>query len=283
MSALPSKWNVPYRRNVFFTGREDILARLYDTLAANKTAALTQPQAISGLGGIGKTQTALEYVYRYGNEYNAVLWAKADSRAVLVSAFVSIADLFHLPEKSEQDQNRVVNAVKRWLQTNKNWLLILDNVEDLTMVSDFIPPASNGHILLTTRAQATGTIANNIEIEKMEPEEGALVLLHRAKLIETASEEDLIKAKEISQEMDGLPLALDQAGAFIEETGCSLLEYLELYQAERAFLLKDRGESDSDHPESVTVTFLLSFENIARANPVADAVIQMQKCFRYIV
>src|SRR5205823_2904680 len=132
----------PYRRNMFFTGREDILTRLHDTLIAGKTAALTQPQAISGLGGIGKTQTAVEYAYRYGSEYQAVLWAKADSREVLVSDFVGIADLLNLPEKSEQDQNRVVNAVKRWLQANKDWLLILDNADDLAIVSDFLPSAN---------------------------------------------------------------------------------------------------------------------------------------------
>jgi len=58
-------WNVPIRRNLLFTGRREVLQRLHDRLAAGKPAALTQPQAISGLGGIGKTQTALEYAYRY--------------------------------------------------------------------------------------------------------------------------------------------------------------------------------------------------------------------------
>jgi signal recognition particle GTPase len=135
---FPSIWNVHHRRNPFFTGREDILKNLHTTLTEGKTATLTQPQAISGLGGIGKTQVAIEYAYWYGYEYRAVLWVKADSREALISDFVSIADPLDLPEKNEQDQNRAVNAVKRWLQKHGNWLLILDNVEDLEIIDEFV-------------------------------------------------------------------------------------------------------------------------------------------------
>src|SRR5205823_4008778 len=76
---LPALWNVPYRRNMFFTGREDILERLHSTFRAHQATALTQPQAINGLGGIGKTQTAIEYIYRYHTDYQAILWVQADS------------------------------------------------------------------------------------------------------------------------------------------------------------------------------------------------------------
>jgi hypothetical protein len=66
-------WNVPYRQNLFFTGREDLLEQLHANLSAQKTAAVTQPQALSGLGGVGKTQTATEFAYRYGHEYHTVV------------------------------------------------------------------------------------------------------------------------------------------------------------------------------------------------------------------
>ena len=283
--AFPSIWNAPYQRNMLFTGREDILEKLHTLLTTGQTAALTQPQAISGLGGIGKTQIAIEYTYRYHTDYMAVFWVKADLREVLISDFVSIADLLNLPEKNEQDQSRVVNAVKRWLQSNTGWLLIFDNADDLAMVKDFIPSAGTGHMLLTTRAQAMSRLAQRIELEKMEIEEGALFLLRRANIIvpevslDAAAEADRAKAKEITKAMDGHPLALDQAGAYIEETACSLSDYLKLYQTRRAELLARRGGVAPDHPESVTTTFSLSFRKVAQANPAS---IELLKLFAFL-
>jgi len=244
--ALPPLWNVPYPRNPYFTGREDILQQLSDALRTDKTAVITQPQAISGLGGIGKTQSAVEYAYRYHNDYQAVLWIQAETRQLLISDFVVVAGLLNLPEKDVQDQNKAVEAIKRWLKEHREWLLIFDNADDLAMVREFIPLAFGGHILLTTRAEAMGRLAHRIEIEKMEPEEGALFLLRRASIIvesdllDKASEAERNKAKEVSQEMDGLPLALDQAGAYIEETACGLADYLDLYQKHGATLRKRR-------------------------------------------
>ncbi len=268
-----SIWNVPYHRNSFFTDREDILTRLHSTFTAGKTMILIQ--AIRGLGGIGKTQIAVEYAYRHREEYKAILWAKADSREILVSELVSIAELLNLPEKNPQNQNRIVDAVKRWLQNNTTWLLILDNAEDLAMVREYLPSVGSSHVLLTTRSQVMGRMARCIEVSKMKPEEGALFLLRWANIIaleaplDTAPAADQTKAIEISQVMDGLPLALDQAGAYIEETASSLSGYLNLYQKKNTVLLKRRGKLISDHPESVFTTWSHSFEKIQQANAAA--------------
>ncbi len=280
-AVLPDTWNLPYPRNPYFTGREDALKRLHDTLASNKTAALTQPQAISGLGGIGKTQTAVEYAYRYQSDYKAVLWAKADTRETLVPDFVTLAGLLNLPEKDAQDQNLAVAAVRRWLQTHRDWLLILDNADDLAMAREFIPPVVKGHILLTTRAEVMGRLAQRIDIEKMEPEEGALFLLRRAGIIaqddpiDKASAPDRAKAKEISQILDGLPLALDQAGGYIDETACGFAGYLNLYRTRRTQLLKRRGGLVADHPEPVATTWSLSFEKVEKVNPAAADLLRL--------
>ncbi len=266
--------NLP-RRNPYFTGREDILTVIHTMLIANSTTALTQPQAISGLGGIGKTQTAIEYAYRYRSDYHYTFWVKADTHETLTSDFTTIAGHLNLREKDAQDQTLIVRAVKCWLEANSNWLLIFDNADDLKMVYDYLPAGEKGHILLTTRAYSMGGIAKRVEIEKMDSEQGALFLLRRAGIIQQdappsgASKADYSKAKEVSEAMDGLPLALDQAGAFIEETVCSLADYLAIYQKQRAELLKQRGGIASSHPEPIATTWSLSFEKVEQANPAA--------------
>ena len=270
-------WNVPYRRNPFFTGREVILEHLYTVLRSSKTAALTQPQAISGLGGIGKTQVAVEYAYRYSNNYSAIFWINAATREAISADFAMIAALLSLHEKHAQDQDIVIRAVKHWLSTHDDWLLILDNVDNLEMVLDFLPTRITGDVLLTTRLHALGTVAQSIEVEKMGQEEGVTFLLRRIKVIapdvplDQAPPESRVQASEIFRALDGLPLALDQAGAYIEETRCGLSQYLHLYATRRKELLLRRGQSLHDHPDSVAATWSLSFQQVKQENPaVAD-------------
>ncbi|HLI05308.1 MAG TPA: tetratricopeptide repeat protein [Ktedonobacteraceae bacterium] len=274
-------WNIPYRRNPFFTGREDVIQRIHAALLANRTVAMTQTQAITGLGGIGKTQTVLEYAYRYRDEYQALLWVRADTRETLISDFTAIAELLHLPEQHEQDQSRVVQSVRRWLNNHQGWLLILDNVEDVQMIVDFLPDTGNGHILLTTRAQALGTVAERIDLELMDAGEGALLLLRRAGIIGREAPLDSMtyayweKAQKIARLMDGLPLALDQAAAYIEETACGLSGYLERYQTHRRQLMKRRGRACATHPEPVTTTWSLAFAKVGQANAAAAELLRL--------
>jgi tetratricopeptide (TPR) repeat protein len=269
-------WNVPFRRNPFFTGRTDLLAMLHDQLNQNRSAALTQSQALSGLGGIGKTQTALEYAFRYRDTYNAVFWVRAASRETLIADYVALAHLLDLPGRDASDQLLVVAAVKRWLEQHEGWLLILDNADELHVLTDFLPGEGTGHLLLTTRAQATGRIASSLSVEKMETGESMLLLLRRAKLL--AADEPLDNTSRITRtqvqrivnELDGLPLALDQAGAYIEEAGCSLVEYLAVYEQRRLDLLKRQSKlASADYPYTVASTWSLSFEQVEQECPAA--------------
>ena len=270
-----SVWNVPFRRNPFFTGREPIFTQIRTLLHAGTTTALSQPPAISGLGGIGKTQTAVEYAYRYRDSYPFVLWVQANNRETLLLNFVALARLLNLPERDAREQQIVVHAVKQWFETHTGWLLIFDNADDLAMVSDYLPEGTKGHILLTTRAQAMGGLARKVELDTMRPAEGAELLLRRAGIItedatlERASTADRAAAIDIVRVMDGLPLALDQAGAYIEETNESVSNYLSIYQQQRTELLNRRGELVPGHPDSVATTWSLAFEHVAGANPVA--------------
>jgi tetratricopeptide (TPR) repeat protein len=256
-------------RNPFFTGREQLLAQVQAALAERGRAAL------SGLGGMGKSQTAMEHAHRHMQEYDYVLWVGAQSREALVSGYSTLASLLELPLADAKDQMLAVGVVRCWLGSHERWLLILDNVDDLATAREFLPPGKNGHVLFTTRARAVGTMAWPVEIQEMAIEEGALLLLRRARcipeiaLLEVAALVDQMKAKEITLQLGGLPLALDQAGAYIEETGCGLSGYLDLYQKHAPDLLRFRGTLSPGHADPVTSTWALSFENIEKANPAA--------------
>jgi tetratricopeptide (TPR) repeat protein len=260
--------NVPFAPNPFFTGRESTFEAVHKKLESSKRVAL------SGMRGVGKTRTAVEYVHRHRERYNAILWARAETSEALVADFASIARLLKLPEKDEKDQSVIVGAVKTWLETNNGWLLVLDNADGLALVQQFVPVTHPGHVLLTTTAQALGKVAEKVLVEKMTEDEGALLLLRRANVIdkqaglEGASDEDRELARQLAHELGGLPLALDQAGAFIEETPSTVAEYLNLYQKEGKRLRKERGELRSEHP-SVTVTFSLAFAELAKRDAVA--------------
>ena len=140
-------FTVPQERNRFFTGRESILDALHSALLVDHRAAL------SGFGGIGKTQIAIEYAYRYGAEYEVVLWARAASVQTLTADFIAIASLPGLLTVKLEDQNLIIAAVKRWLESNGGWLLILDSADKPELVKDFLPLDPMGLILLTSRAQ----------------------------------------------------------------------------------------------------------------------------------
>lgn len=268
-------WHVPYPRNPYFTGREDILYQLHERLHQEHQIALTQPQIMSGLGGIGKTQTALEYLYRFRDDYQTVLWVGAETPEILMTDYRMLAHLFQLPEKDSSDQILLREAIKRWFHSHTNWLLVFDNVEDMEQLHIMLPDTRQGHILITTRSQIAGSLGFHIDLQKMEPAEGALFLLRRARLLHSdAALEDapsslLAQANTLVELLDGLPLALDQAGAYIEETACSLSDYLERYATRRTVLLSTRGTLSNHHPDSVATTLALAIQQVEQRSPAA--------------
>ena len=273
--------NPPFKRNPYFTGRSSQLDKLHTLLRAGKQVALTQ--AISGLGGIGKTQLALEYAYRHQKSYHDIFWAHADTEDSLMASYVLLAGLLHLPEYEEADQNKVKEAVEHWLRKHTRWLLILDNMEDLNLLQQFVPVDRQGAVLLTTRQQVTEPAAQALELELFPENDAILFLLKRTKALaidmslEVASDHDIKAARAITQLLDNLPLALDQAGAYILETPCSFAEYLALFKKYHDRLLQRRiGERiPADHPKSVTATFRLNFQQVQQRNNAAADLLRL--------
>ena len=272
--AIEKPWNVPMQCNSFFTGREGILDHLEATLTTQGTTDLAQ--AITGLGGIGKTQTALEYACRHRGYYQAVLWVTADSKEDLVSGFVAIAVLLNLPAKDEQDQQLAVTAVKNWLATQSGWLLVLDNVDDPTQVKAFLPLNHHGHVLLTPRAQVFDFlgIENPLELEEMPPDEARMFLLKRTgRSNPSTTESEAIDL--LAEELDYLPLALEQAGAFITRKQASFQNYLISYRKRGLQLLETTRPVIGEYPKSVITTWSLNFEQVKQTSPGATDLLML--------
>jgi tetratricopeptide (TPR) repeat protein/DNA-binding XRE family transcriptional regulator len=273
--------NPPLERNPYFTGRSPQLTNLHTLLMAGKQVALTQ--AISGLGGIGKTHLALEYAYRYQKSYHDIFWVTADTYDSLMASFVQLAALLQLPDYGEPDQSKVKVAVQRWLSKHKGWLLILDNMENLSLVHQFVPVDRQGAVLLTTRRQVTEPVAQALELGVLPENDSILFLLKRTKILafdralDDALVNDIAAARIIAQELGNLPLALDQAGAYLLETGCSFTDYIDLLTKHRAELLHRRAGRGipTDHPESVTTTFMLNFRQVQQRNESAAELLRV--------
>ncbi len=210
-----------------------------------------------------------------------MLWAHAESTEALTSSYVTIATLLNLPEQEAKEQEITVQAVKVWLQTHSRWLLILDNADDLSLVPAFLPPALGGHLLLTTRAFTVGHLASRIEVDTLSAEKGALFLLRRASLmapdatLEQVSPKPRDLAIQVSQELGGLPLALDQVGAYLEATGTALAAYQQIYQQHRTALLAQRRAQGADHPKPVASTWSLSFARVEATNSAAADLLRL--------
>lgn len=271
--------------NPFFTGREDILKKLatvpvlrdeYRKLNPRKLPMQQPPQALTGLGGIGKTQIALAYAYRHMHDYHTIVWVRADSLQTLRIDFAGLATVLNLPEQQLSDQEQSITAVKEWFTHMTRWLLIFDSADTPEYIYSFIPSPCYGHLLLTTRSHAfvPEIGAHTIVVDEMTPEEAMTFLLQRAKIIDrtsshtSATPANQALASTIAETLGRLPLALDQAGAYMQRTQCGLSRYLDSFQQEHDRLLRYHGNSIT-YVHSVASTWSLNVEHIRQANPLA--------------
>lgn len=271
-------WTVPYLRNPFFTGRDLLLQHLHTLLFPTHDLAQAHAIALSGLGGIGKTQTAAEYAYRHAREYTAIFWLHAETAEHMRSDVIALANRLDLPARELQDQRRIVSAVHRWFVDHQGWLLIVDNVQEIEAIKELLPVACHGSLLFTTRLPTLGTLARILCLQRMTAEEGLQFLLRRTdqtrhslpahSLVDSVAAPEYVAAERIVALMEGLPLALDQAGAYIANMQSGLADFLYMFQRHPMRILQAREISD-EHPLSVARTFLLAFQQVQQTNPLA--------------
>jgi tetratricopeptide (TPR) repeat protein len=262
--AFPPVWHIPRAANPHFTGRDELLADIRQTLQRGQAAALT---ALHGLGGVGKTQLAAEYAYDQRATYEAVWWVNAETSVTLANDLAGLAGALALPEAEAREIPVIVAAALRWLNGHTGWLLIYDNAPDAAAVRPYLPQARSGHVLLTSRDPNWRGLAQPLEVATLNAEAGAQFLLERT------AQPDAAAARELAVELGGLPLALEQAGAFCEATQTPLGDYLRLFRQRGQELL--RRNPPTDYPATVATTWEISFEAAQRECPAAAALLNL--------
>lgn len=256
--------NIPHLPNPNFTGRGELLLKLREKLAAGRTAVLTQ--ALSGLGGVGKTQLAVRYAYEHALEYRFTWWLRAEESAALASDFASLARYLGLPEKDLMDQRETIAAVRSWLEREPGWLLVFDNAEEPADLRPYIPRSGSGHVLITSRNPIWRGLSDSFVVTPFEPEESLDFLLR------TTGQASAEVAASLADTLGHLPLALDQAASYIDATGISVAEYRVLFQKYSVRLLA-RGQPTTDYPATVATTWEISFDRLRRLSPAAEVLL----------
>jgi TIR domain/Tetratricopeptide repeat/NB-ARC domain len=262
---LPQVWNTP-TRNAAFTGRNEVLDALRDQLLGSSQAVVL-PRALYGYGGVGKTQVALEYAHRYMAEYDVVWWVSAEQRELINPSFAELASRLELP--IGDDIIGAASAAREALRLGRpyaRWLLIFDNADNPTDISTYFP-AGHGHILVTSRNPRWSTVAQPVEIDVFARQESLEHLRRRVPEL-TDSEAD-----QIAEALGDLPLAVEQAGAWLAQTGISAADYLHLVADESSQVLA--LNPPDDYPVPVAVTWRLAFDRLQEESPSAARLLQL--------
>jgi tetratricopeptide (TPR) repeat protein len=228
-------------------------------------------QSLHGLGGVGKTQLAVEYAYRHATDYGIVWWIRSEKPETLASDYAALAAKLELPERDAREQPVIIQAVRAALAARNDWLLIFDNANTADEIRAYLP-SGGGHIIITSRDPAWRGLASLMPVQKWQS--GVAVEF----LIKRTGKNDSVAANELAKELDYLPLALEQAGAYIESTDITLARYLELFRKHHHDLLKS-GRAPADHPESVETTWELAFQQIEKASPAAADLLNLCSFF----
>ncbi len=257
--------NVP-PRNPNFTGRDELLDQLTKRLSSGTTAVL--PSALHGLGGIGKTQMATEYIYRHLQDYDLVWWIDAAHTTQIRAGLTELAGLLGLPGASEATV--AVPAVIEALRTGRpfrRWLLIFDAAETPESVLPYFPRNGPGEILITSRNSDWAGIARPLELAVFKREESVELLGRRGPEIEPAD------ADELAEKLGDLPLAVEQAAAWRAVTGMPVQEYLRLFDESVEEILDTA--TAPDYEVSVAAAWNVSFEELKTRNPAAHQILHI--------
>jgi tetratricopeptide (TPR) repeat protein len=263
VDALPGVINLP-QRSALFVGREDDLLRTSEALSLS--AGSVAVTVMHGLGGVGKSTLAAGYAEAHRAEYAVVWWMTADSPAAIDAGLTRLAVALQ-PALTEVSFEQQVEHGLRWLSTHTGWLLILDNVNEPADTAQLLARLPGGHVLITSR-RATGwhSLAVSIDVDVLQPDHAVTMLTRMLR-----AEPD--GAADLCARLGYLPLAIEQAGAYMAETGCCPAEYLDLLARHPAVMYRETAEG-GDTQRTMDRIWRVTLDHLADT-PLAGRVLRM--------
>ncbi|WP_370968223.1 FxSxx-COOH system tetratricopeptide repeat protein [Amycolatopsis sp. cg9] len=248
--------NIP-ARSVTFTGRDELLTGLRAALCSGRPAVV---QALNGMGGVGKTTTAIEYAHRHAEDYDLAWWVPSEDPTLVAGHLAALAQAMTLA--TGQDPPDVALARLRGaLQSRERWLLVFDNAEDPAALRPLLP-GGDGHVIITSRDPDWDDIGAALPVREFTRAESVKLLQSRCPRLTE------LDADRIAEALGDLPLAVDQAARLLATTGWTADTYLDLH-TQRAHDLLARHEKGSSYPVSLAAAWTVSFDQLARENPAA--------------
>ncbi|KAF3029576.1 hypothetical protein E8E12_000791 [Didymella heteroderae] len=273
-----------------FVGRQEQLDAIHQELqhdGSRKTVV------VHGLGGMGKTQLALEYAQRHRNEYSAVFWVNSKSEDTLKQGYAAAAgriycehpSLVHLKAVAEQSNlGEAAEAVKQWLSSagNDRWLFIFDNYDTPKLpgrdeagtfdIRPLLPRAHHGAVLITTRSSQL-QLGRPVAVKKLQNIEHSLEILSQASRRNGLGADT--DARELANELDGLPLALATAGAYLHQVSTSFADYIRLYKVSWLQLQEDTPQLLSYEDRALYSTWNISLQHVKQQSELAAKLLQL--------
>jgi tetratricopeptide (TPR) repeat protein len=268
---VEDKFLVPYEQNPRFTGRQQFLERLKEILVHQAPNRDNHRIALYGMGGIGKTQTALQYVYNNRSHYDRIYWVSAVNQASLLAGFQKIAKTARLTTPTPATPTQIAEIVLAWLRLEQSWLIVIDNLDDFEAVKGFLPENSvERHTLITTRNRnSSGIPAEGVEVPLLDRDDAIALLSVLAKITVTPESTEERQAEAIVEQLGYLPLAIEQAAAYIREVTGDFGAYQEQYHQSRDTILRWIPSGNRSYSYSVATTWSMSFDVVQQTH--ADA------------
>ncbi len=254
-------------RPPLLAGREGLLADIHAKLTQGP-APWPRTVVLTGLGGVGKTSAAGEYAHRHLAEVGVAWQLPAEEPSVLAAAFTELAAQLGVRDLADT-RNPVASVHAALAAYPAQWLLVFDNVPDAEAVRPFLPPGGPGRMLITSQS-ATWPVSQVLDVQVLDRDVAADLLVNRS------GDTDRDAARELATELGGLPLALEQAAAYVQTTGIGLARYLGLFRQRHADLLS-RGEP-TGYRGTVAATLALACTRLEQRSPSAAGLLRLLAC-----